>query len=430
MCLIASHFAHRRPVRSRPFAVVGCDEPLRPRVLGCYCVCVLSMSRPAPLPSLGPAQLREGRRHHLCAACPSGTSATARRILRPRGRSVLWPPGNSEGTRAHTACARRLERRLRTYAEPSQGTADCAEDPAVTPAPVPPPSLSRLSSPLTSALATDHRGMFAEYDYALLPATEASLALARQLAALDCGAIPPSSVITIAGEVAQHDLSTASAFSAELRTTWAGVVSESIASIGITEEVAQRHLASVAQKLLVASPRKGAQVVHWDSIDGWMARDQLSILLYCTDGCQSTSLPRFSTRREFPWTEESVARYELQQKAHLLDSDWYHSVTITAGQVLIFRDSVPHFGTRNGLTGIDRRVFFSMMSPSRSDDQDASQIFKWSYIADAFGEESLEYARALVDARKFKPLLRLSPASEEAAIQCLKAHGLYKQYQL
>lgn len=110
--------------------------------------------------------------------------------------------------------------------------------------------------------------------------------------------------------------------------------------------MAQRRLASVAQKLLVASPRKGAQVVHWDSIDGWMVRDRLSILLYCTDGCRSTALPRFSTRREFHWTEEPVARYELQQKAHLLDSDWYHSVTTTAGQVLIFRDSVPHFGTQ------------------------------------------------------------------------------------
>ena len=69
---------------------------------------------------------------------------------------------------------------------------------------------------------------------------------------------------------------------------------------------------------------------------------------------------------------DTVARGLLQPSA-------YHRRPIQSGDMLLFPQSTPHFGTRNN-SFIQRIALFSVLTPFSSVEQDAFQLFCWMYV--------------------------------------------------
>jgi hypothetical protein len=139
----------------------------------------------------------------------------------------------------------------------------------------------------------------------------------------------------------------------------------------------------------------------------------------------SAALPTFVPDERFSFSDK---RDDLRQVAHLLDPALYASQPVQPGDIIIFRQSTPHFGVRNESAKDDRVVFFCMVSPTDEEGQDAQQTFPWGFMGQAFGWNSYPFAKCLVEHKEFDPLGRMEPADRRAASQCLKSHGLRSQY--
>ena len=146
--------------------------------------------------------------------------------------------------------------------------------------------------------------------------------------------------------------------------------------------------------------------------------------------------------------------------APLLSREYFHSVAAHPGDVMIFSQRVPHFGTQNP-AGHDRQALFSMYSPSADPDQDERQVrlahcaravsglrvrllhisdlfflllvlfvqmFRWRYMQEAFGSVSLEFAQSLVADAAVRPLSRYKGVLLDYACAGLMAHGLFDTY--
>ena len=91
---------------------------------------------------------------------------------------------------------------------------------------------------------------------------------------------------------------------------------------------------------------------------------------------------------------------------------------------------MPHYGTRNN-SGGERVVLFGMLSSSDLLTQDDFQFFRWQFVGEAFGRESLEYAQALVAGKEFESVERFREADEQSwreANQLLEKFDLLRLY--
>ena len=118
----------------------------------------------------------------------------------------------------------------------------------------------------------------------------------------------------------------------------------------------------------------------------------------------------------------------MRPRAYLLDSEWFHSIPVHPGDMMILWQSIPHFGVRNNSTLLPRIGLFSILSSDDSDDQDEYQYFRWMYIADAYGNDSRQYAEALVQGKQHDPLKRMDGQSYRRARETLKKYRLFTAY--
>jgi hypothetical protein len=181
-----------------------------------------------------------------------------------------------------------------------------------------------------------------------------------------------------------------SAFESE----WQAIVQDALSTIGEGDMYASGRPLTLQFKVLSAAPGKGRQVLHWDiqrPEPHQPGANTISVIMYCTP-CQSTAVPRFPAS-QLNWPPEEKDR--LQAKAFLLEDQFYHSVPVQAGTLLLMRQSTPHFGMANTNQRCDRVVLFDMLSPETTDNQGTTQFFKWMFIREAFGTRDLRFAACL-----------------------------------
>jgi hypothetical protein len=275
------------------------------------------------------------------------------------------------------------------------------------------------AAPLLSPLLSS----FARYGHVLLPASNESRALAWDVIRLSRAPGEP-----IAGLVRQIDLTAAADF-APLRQQWETIVRNAATSVGVSAA----HLHIVDQKLLVAATNPAGagldQPVHFDCAREEAAASKFSCLLVCSAGSSSTALPRFEANGTLSFSQSPDA---MQSVTPLLQPEHYESVSVHPGDIILFRQSTPHFGVRNSSPHGERVMLFSMLSPSPAAGQDAEQVFPWLFIGAAFGWLSREFAQALVDHQVHQPVKRLTidhgRKSRNAALRCLRLWNLLDAY--
>ena len=138
-------------------------------------------------------------------------------------------------------------------------------------------------------------------------------------------------------------------------------------------------------KLLQAKKGKGQQALHWDS-GKWSAHPGISCLLYLSDGEYSARFPRGAHDDIHP-------RYraeKIRPNAWQLMEDFFHSVPVEVGTIVVFKHSVPHGGS--AARGKERIVLFDELSwrkkvPNKERDR---QYFIWNWARDVFGRNSEE----------------------------------------
>ena len=121
-----------------------------------------------------------------------------------------------------------------------------------------------------------------------------------------------------------------------------------------------------------------AQEIHWDNMNGFHMNQRISVIMYLT-ATKSTAMPRFVTRELFRGvkhtqrpsatakkTQEEVDQEWEEDKQYLKATqhiwgnreDYYHSVDVEPGDIMIFRESTPHFGVAVGATATSVRLVY------------------------------------------------------------------------
>jgi hypothetical protein len=272
------------------------------------------------------------------------------------------------------------------------------------------------SSPSSSSL----QQQFSVFGFARVPSSARSRALAWTIMQQSHRSTGDS----IAGQVRQIALSKLKQ-AHSMEEEWTAVVQETAAAVGVDSA---EHFV-VESKLLLAPPGKGHQPVHWDTARHPSAALRYSCILYCSSGCSSTALPRFPNNDILNFSLDPAA---LQPVAHLLDAHSYESLPVSAGDLVFFRTSTPHYGVRNTMPQGNRVVLFGMLSPVSTPGQDAVQVFPWLWTGLAFGWDSFEFALSMVEGREHKPLPRIladeGVVAAQATIECLKKWGMFEAY--
>ena len=301
--------------------------------------------------------------------------------------------------------------------EPPLAAAAVVALPPATAAASPAPDFSQTDTPLSSPLL-DALTCLVRYGYALVRATPATLALALAVAELE-GRLPAHALATIIGGlVSQIDLARVPGFKAT-RKTWRASVRALGSSVGLPG-----HLRAVLPKLLTAAPGQGGQAIHWDAVQGPAAPARYSVLMYCSVGAQSTAMPRWPLSA---FTPDMTNPASMRQFAPLLSPEWFHSVAVFPGDMMIFSQRTPHFGTENpSLT--PRIVLFGLLSESSAVSQDKFQMFRWRYMEEAYGPQSERFALALVEDAAQRPLFRFDAQALISAYGCLVKHNLWDDY--
>ena len=366
----------------------------------------------------------------------------------------FWPPGQVH-TRAHEACIRAVQRQTPTVAvapaaaQQSNARAvgsraikrplrlcDSDDSNADTPSTRP----LRLATPLGESVQslTAAKSVWQQKDYATLRGLDGAAELARRVAAL------PANVPTrlLAGATLQQALAETDDWTA-LRGDIESLCRRACDAVGFVHS----GLQFIEPKRLVSLPGEGEQAVHWDCAFAYdTLPNTITFLLHCTegDGIDTTALPLYSARERIPATQprDAVAfgsehmyiktsrRRQLQSAIPLLDKQHFHRVSARVGDVTLCRQSVPHYGTRNN-SGGERVVLFDMFSSSDLLTQDDFQFFRWQFVGEAFGRESLEYAQALVAGKEFESVERFREADEQSwreANQLLEKFDLLRLY--
>lgn len=287
------------------------------------------------------------------------------------------------------------------------------------------------SAPLV-ALADNPRAMFHHYGYALLPATPLSTAFAASLdkwytKQAKGSLFAPEEQIVIAGDVKQFDMmKLLGEWNDKFNVDRVAVSDEMMKDVGLSRK---KRPYAVAPKLLVASPGKGEQMPHMDSFGAWTKRHIISTLVIVSEEeVDSTALPRFPQSLytfDSPTPEiDDLSAY----RAYHDEKAWYHTVKVRRGDRLIFRHSVPHYGTTNPLARQPRIVFFQIRSDVDDEDQDNAQHYPWHLAEAEHGFDSLEYAQSLVRYAAFRPIDRFEAKSDRVeAISVLTKYGLIRE---
>ena len=367
-------------------------------------------------------------------APPSNSMSTSNCVL-CHNRIPLKPTKDTRphnGGRAHQHCIKADQRRscVKRAISPSLQLNDGRHVPPQPTA----AAATAASSPILDETTTASTGTEATrhsldvYGYARVRSTETSRHVAWDVMRL-CPSHRAKGSTTISGKVKQIDLTIQTDSGAELHALvprWVELIHNTAASLGIAHE----RLHAVDPKLLVAFPGLGHQAVHWDCARDEFSAQKYSFILYCSAGSYSTALPKFPADNDLSFSSD---RAKMQKVAHLLGPDNYESLPVLPGDIVVFRQSTPHFGVANVCKQADRVVLFGMLSPSPESMQDARQVYPWLYIPAAFGYNSSEYARALVDGREFSPLERIRQddglEGESIARACLKKWKLLSEFQ-
>ena len=256
--------------------------------------------------------------------------------------------------------------------------------------------------------------------WSIVPASERTRNLAHQVAQQRTRAVGA----VIIGKARQKELDQLPDFDAII-SEWTDVVKESATRVGVDAKL----LFVVDHKMLIASPGQGAQVVHWDCARLRAAAGKYTCLLVCSLGHCSTALPNFAANDDLSFSDDPAT---MRSVAHLLASNKYISQRLHPGDIIIFRQSTPHFGVANTCTVGDRVLLFAVLSPSSASGQDQEQVMPWLFIRDAFGSNSKEFAQTLVDNRAHNPIWRLQQdegrLSADEANECLRHHALHSLY--
>jgi hypothetical protein len=269
------------------------------------------------------------------------------------------------------------------------------------------------------------RQIWNEHGYVLLRSTDLSRAFVARAARLPTTSLPGNARVQISGMVEQFDQDHRGAdFDAEFGADWDRFVRR-LASEVTGEEALGRYYVK-AHKILQVKPGRGEQAIHLDRDDEHLGA-VCSVVLYCSSGVSSTAFPATFAARDFA-TNDAAASMRATVAAGRLDKSAYHSVRVEAGDIAIFRQTTPHYGTRND-TNAPRTVLFSILTPFNGLEQDEFQVFRWMYIERAYGAQSREFAQALHDDREHGPLEQYNRRTKDgraaltAALKCLQQYG-------
>jgi hypothetical protein len=234
------------------------------------------------------------------------------------------------------------------------------------------------------------REQFSNFGYARVTSTEASRKLAWKL--LQESQRGPKEIIS--GLVRQYTPQKLTMESTDpLKAELEKLVRETAKSVGVDDA---DEMFVVDNKLLVAIPKKGKQMVHWDMMRCREARTTYSFIIFLSSGCWSTALPKFPSNDNLSFSQDPAT---MRKVLHLLDEQQYESLPVDVGDIVFFRQSTPHFGVQNELPQGNRVAMFSILSSSQQWQQDADQVFSHLYVGYACSWTSREFAQALVDAK-------------------------------
>lgn len=290
-------------------------------------------------------------------------------------------------------------------------------------------SLPRSEVPTPSSSLSSHRfspvGVIRRHlqllGWTVVPGTQRSRDLAHQVAQKRTRTTGAG----ILGNARQKELVRMPGFEA-ITAEWTEVVKDTAVQAGVDDV---ESLFVVDHKMLTAAPTQGAQAVHWDCAREEAAAEKYTCLLVCSLGHRSTALPNFAASDDLSFSNDPE---KMKSVAHLLAPSMYTSQELQPGDVIIFRQSTPHFGVANTCAVGDRVLLFAVLSPSDAAGQDQEQVLPWLFIRSAFGPEAKEFAQSLVDNRVHDPILRLQrdegrPAANEALL-CLETHNMRALY--
>ena len=176
-------------------------------------------------------------------------------------------------------------------------------------------------------------------------------------------------------------------------------------------------------KALVCAPNTGEQMLHWDSTRWAPDNQEVTALLYCTP-CDSARLPRFCVHEQLPLELTGATQADHDTRASrgfLLSDDYFHSVPVLPGTLLLFRHAAPHAGTANR-TAHNRIALFDMVVPRKDPPPASEQYFSWHYVRDAAGECSAQFADALRANSQHEPLGHEKPAVQKKLLQLLDSN--------
>jgi hypothetical protein len=116
----------------------------------------------------------------------------------------------------------------------------------------------------------------------------------------------------------------------------------------------------------------------------------------------------------------------MKSHSHLLQRSNYISQSVEPGDIILFHQGVPHYGIENHKPNTTRVVLFSIASPSEADAQEDEQVYRFGYIGYAYGDNSIEYAKSLVESQKYMDVLNHmhTEAERQHALQLLEQKKL------
>ena len=203
----------------------------------------------------------------------------------------------------------------------------------------------------------------------LLAETESSLEIAQP------GVLHNGTRQYTLAQLCEYELTRAVA--TELRELWPLVARAASTAAGLPW---RRYLVSV--KIMVAQPGQPAQEIHWDGVLGANGDKKYSVLLYCTD-TQSTAVPVFTN--EHSLSTPHLPAVKRRKLFSLLEKPKNYCTTpVVAGELLVMKQSVPHYAPEHpSAATAERVVLFDMLSASKDVEQDEYQHFAAGYRREA-----------------------------------------------
>ena len=186
----------------------------------------------------------------------------------------------------------------------------------------------------------------------------------------------------------------------------------------------------------------GLQEIHMDACGGRLGEQRITLLLYLSDGSRTTAVCRMNrkTRMNLLSADPDTAPEEQLRRGvtEVFAYSNYESFPASFGDLFVFRQNLPHFGTACPPGVSERRLLFCEYT-IREDIQlreKGNQKFRFNFFWSAFYSDipphsTLPYAQALVDSiasGRTQPLRHLYDKDKAEAIRSLKRHELLVEY--